>query len=120
MNTSTITFLLSRFMSRDRLLLTKYAICAVGLLVAPLGIVLVFSLVSPDALQAFLFSLGTILVLDCPLAISGWQGWSLLTYWSNKSTYLQGVFPLLEILVCLIAAALPLLGALWLFRHKDY
>lgn len=45
---------------------------------------------------------------------------ALPSYWSNQAAYFDASFPATNFLVCLIAAALPLLAALWLFRRKAY
>ncbi len=41
-------------------------------------------------------------------------------YWSSKDLYLGDSFAMVDFLVCLSAAALTLLAALWLFRRKAY
>jgi len=45
---------------------------------------------------------------------------TLWHYGSNTNTYLMGSFPLKVSLVCLVAAAVPLLVALVMFRTKAY
>lgn len=45
---------------------------------------------------------------------------ALPLYWSNTAAYFDASFPDINFLVCLAAAALPLLAALWLFRRKAY
>ena len=65
------------------------------------------------------------------------QGWyesfevyRITNYWSIVYPYENGIFddplasqqpdPMLSVLVCLIAAVLPLIAALWLFRRRSY
>lgn len=45
---------------------------------------------------------------------------SLQTYWTNNGLYTGETFAGMDILVCLIAAAVPFLAALWLFGRKNY
>jgi hypothetical protein len=51
---------------------------------------------------------------------------TLLTYWMPTRYYYfdpfhgSGGFAIINFVVCLIAAALPLLAALWLFNRKAY
>jgi ABC-2 type transport system permease protein len=153
----TIFFLLSKPVSRERILLTKYGVSmgilfavtltasitiegvgiALGhpqevlrLLVAtvllwlgalfPLGLSLFFSVVFPDIVRPLAFALVITVVLSLSAIFPNGQDWSLLRYWSSSDAYLGGGFPLKESLVCLVAAALPLLGALVVFRRKAY
>jgi ABC-2 type transport system permease protein len=153
----TIFFLLSKPVSRERILLTKYGV-STGLLFAvalvasiavesasialghpqdilhlliatvllwlgalfPLGLSLFFSIVSPDSVRPLVFALLIPVVLSLPAAFPHGQDWSLIRYWSSLNAYLGGGFPLTEYLVCLVAAALPLLAALVVFRKKVY
>lgn len=153
----TIFFLLSKPVSRERILLTKYGVSmgilfavtltasitiegvsiALGhpqdvlrLLVAtvllwlgalfPLGLSLLFSVVFPDIVRPLAFALVITAVLSLPAIFPNGQDWSLLRYWSSIDAYLGGSFPLKESIVCLVLAALPLLGALVVFRRKAY
>ena len=157
-NKGTIFFLLSKPVSRERILLTKYAVGA-GLLLAlsvisglaiviasiivghpqdllnlliatgllwltacfPLGLSLFFSIVSPDYIRAMIFSLLALAVIVLlPMILPNGLDWSLWHYWSNRSVYLAGGFPLKEYLVCLLTALVPLLAALAMFRRKAY
>lgn len=45
---------------------------------------------------------------------------SLPLYWSDRAAYFDASFPTTNFLVCLVAAVLPLLTALLLFRRKAY
>lgn len=45
---------------------------------------------------------------------------NLANYWTDASLYLGQGFAVTTFLVCLIAAAAPLLAALWMFRRKAY
>jgi ABC-2 type transport system permease protein len=176
----TIFLLLSRPMSRTRLLLTKYAIGAGTLLVAVvLGKILLlivaaargYPLGQMHVLEAVLsvvvlwlgvlFVLGTAIlvsiifrsvvtsivacaltlffVFTLPPIIAEFYPWGdtydpyelsvrlwVLTYWMPTYYYSPnpsngiGGFAFTSFLVCLIAAALPLLAALWIFRRKAY
>ncbi len=69
-----------------------------------------------------------------PMAQEGWyesfEVFRITRYWSFLDLYERGPFdeplaslqpdPMLSVLVCSVAAALPLLAALWLFRRKSY
>jgi ABC-2 type transport system permease protein len=154
----TLFFLLSKPVSRERIMLTKYGVsaglllvvsvlsgivvavtCAVlghpqnvlSLLIAtillwlatlfPLGVALCFSLISPDTLRATVFAALVVIVLTLlPLSLSGGLSWSLGHFWSNQQAYITGGFPLLEYLICLVTAAIPLLIALVVFRRRAY
>jgi ABC-2 type transport system permease protein len=153
----TIFFLLSKPVSRERVLLTKYGVSAgilfavallasiavegasialghpqevLRLLIAtvllwlgalfPLGLALLFSIISPDSIRPLVFALLITVALSLPAAFPNGADWSLIRYWSSQGAYLNGGFPLKEFLVCLVAAALPLLGALIVFRRKAY
>lgn len=48
------------------------------------------------------------------------SGLALQHYWTSESLYLGESFMPVSFLVCLIAAAVPLLIALWLFNRKAY
>ncbi len=153
----TIFFLLSKPVSRERILLTKYGVSmgflfvvsvigsisvegasiALGhpqdilhLLVAtvllwlgalfPLGLSLFFSTISPDSVRPLIFALLITVALALPATLPNGLDWSLWRYWSSLDAYLSGGLPLKEYLVCLVTAALPLLGALIVFRKKAY
>ncbi|MGI8910670.1 MAG: hypothetical protein ACR2JR_08995 [Rubrobacteraceae bacterium] len=48
-----------------------------------------------------------------------WQ-LTLTTHWTNGALYTGRYFPGVSFLVCLMAAVVPLLAALWLFNRKAY
>jgi ABC-2 type transport system permease protein len=154
----TIFVLLSRPLSRARLLLTKYAVGAAGLLAVTLTLTLALLIIAAAAGQpqqpggalvsALLLWLGSLFVLGlatlfsvvftnvlAPLALSlaltgllallptllGLpSGWSLPAYWSSLPAFLGQQWPLRELLVSVVAAALPLLLAYHLFRRRPY
>ncbi len=155
----TIFLLLSRPMSRDRILLTKYLVGAVVLLAMNViaGIVLLLGSaisghlqnvnVSGVTLSALLFWLGTLFVLGVstlfsvifndvlrPLALTvvvvlllslpGFfphgSDWVLPSYWSNLPAFLGQEFPTKALVVSLIAAAIPVLASVPLFRKQNY
>jgi hypothetical protein len=53
-------------------------------------------------------------------SIPGGPEWSLPTYWSNLELYAGMANPTKSIVVSIIAALIPLLIALLLFRRKAY
>ncbi len=155
-NKGSIFLLLSRPLSRTRVLFTKYATGAAVLLVISvvgtaamyittiitghpqnvggmllstlllwlsgmfaLSLATLFSVIFSDVLRP----LGLVLVILVLLGIPGFLGqpdWSLPNYWASSAAYLGQSFPLKELLVSLIAAALPLLVAVPLFRRQQY
>lgn len=156
-NKGTISFLLSKPVSRTRILLSKYAVCAVALLVIALcgslaleisglvvgylqnvwnllvatlllwlgslfvlGLALALSVLSSNVIWPILGACVLTLLLCVPMTMPNMQAWSLIHYWSNRSAYLNGSFPLKEYVVCLILATLPVLAALALFRRRVF
>lgn len=172
-----IFLLLSRPVSRTRLLLTKYAISAGVLLVAAvLGKVLLLTVaalrgyplgqmrITETMLSVLVLWLGVLFVLGTALLVSvifqsitasivacaltlffvfalpvvaagiypmGYASTlslrlELYTYWMpayyyySNDSYGVGGFTLTNFLVCLIAAVIPLLTALWLFQRKAF
>ena len=172
----TIFFLLSRPVSRDRVLLLKYAVAAALLLgiaalmgletlVIPalhgypqhiggvlfstlllwleelfvLGVALVYSIVFRDVLRPVLLALlttGIIIALpgyivflsQLPERLQGKilvigraeEMWQLPTYWSSLDAFAGNGFPVKALLISLVAAAIPLILALLLFRRRAY
>ena len=156
-NKGTIFYLLGKPISRDRVLLTKYAISALilfaitvlssvvllvtsaiagysqsigGVVIStlllwlgvlfPLGLALMFSVLFKDALWPLICALVITILLAIPGFFPNGGVWSLPGYWSSHAAYLGQVFPAKELIICLIAAALPLLLALILFRRQAY
>ena len=172
---NTILALLSRPVSRRRVLLTKYAVCAGILLFAAvcgggvlmvaagirgyplgelsvvgavlsvvllwvgslfvLGVALIFSVLTRNVLVGIVATLAALVLLS-PDQWTSFSFWSqfpvqglqdripdnltVFNYWSSKGLYLGQEIAFTNFLVCLIAAAVPLLLALWLFRQRDY
>jgi ABC-2 type transport system permease protein len=153
----TIFFLLSKPISRERVLLVKYAVSALillgvmvlssaALLVAAailgypqniggmavstlllwlgmlfvLGLALLFSVLFKDVLRPLIFALLIPLVLSIPGYIPGWGAWNLTGYWADFSAYLGQSFPTKAFIICLIAALVPLVAAIPLFRKQAY
>ena len=148
----TLFTLLARPLTRDRLLLTKYAVGA-GLLLALIVAATLMLLAAaalagqPQALGGALLSalllwlgtlfvfgvaaLGSVLVgnITLPLVIA-LVTVALLTllppplrlplYWTSLPTFTGEVFPARQLLINLIAAALPLIAALLIFRRQQY
>ena len=158
-NKGTIFFLLSRPLSRDRVLLTKYLVSALillgvmllsglailiaaasvghpqnvgGVLISTillwlgmlfvLGVALLFSVLFHDVLRPLIFSLLLTLLLSIPGLIPNatLNDWNLTFYWSNFAAYQGTMFPLKALLICLIAAIVPVALAIPLFRKQAY
>lgn len=156
-NKGTIFFLLSKPVSRVRVLLVKYAVSA-GLLLAMivvsgatllataaivghpqnlggvaistlllwlgtlfvLGLALLFSVLYKDVLRPLLFALLITVLTVIPSFIPGWSDWSLTNYWSSQAAYLGQEFPTRALIICLVAAIVPVLLAIPLFRQQEY
>ncbi len=155
----TIFFLLSKPVSRDRVLLTKYLVSAlillgvlllssVAILIAAaivghpqqvggvlistillwlgmlfvLGLALLFSVLFHDVLRPLIFSLLLTLLLSIPGLIPNatLNDWNLTFYWSNFAAYQGTIFPLKALIICLIAALVPVALAIPLFRTQAY
>ncbi len=158
-NKGTIFFLLSKPVSRDRVLLTKYLVSALillgvlllsgitiliaaaivghpqnvgGVLISTvllwlgmlfvLGLALLFSALFHDVLRPLIFSLLFTLLLSILGLIpnAALNGWNLTFYWSNFAAYQGTMFPLKALLICLIAAMVPVALAIPLFRKQAY
>ena len=155
---STVFVLLSRPLSRDRILLIKYAVGAAGLLAVILiltGALLIMTTAAGHPqhpggalLSALLLWLGSLFVLGLAtafsvvfgnvlvplalsLAVTGLlaflpallglpAGWSLPNAWGSFPAFLGRQWPLRELLVSAVAAAMPLVLALLLFRRRQY
>ena len=163
-SSGSIFLLLSRPLSRERILLTKYGTCAVLLLILccicgisalmigagagvaqpiggvfistlllwlgslfVLGLTLMYSVLIPSAIAAgalgffttYVVSLGPLFHQQNP-SLPGGLEWSLPTYWSNLDLYAGTINPTQSLMIAVIAALLPLLIALFLFRRKAY
>lgn len=158
-NKGTIFFLLSKPVSRDRVLLTKYLVSACillgvlllssaamliaaavvghpqnvgGVLISTLllwlgmlfvlGLALLFSVLFHDVLRPLIFALLLTLLLSIPGMIPNTtlNDWNLTSYWSNFATYQGTMFPLKALVICLIAAIVPVVLAIPLFRKQAY
>lgn len=158
-NKGTIFFLLSKPVSRNRVLLTKYVVSALlllgvillssitilvtaavaghpqqvgGVLISTillwlgmlfvLGLALLFSVLFHDVLRSLIFSLLLTLLLSVPGLIPNatLNDWNLTFYWSNFAAYQGAIFPLKALLICLIAAIVPIALAIPLFRKQAY
>jgi ABC-2 type transport system permease protein len=153
----TIFLLLGKPISRERALLTKYALSALilfavtvlssvaliitaaiagypqqlgGIMISTvllwlgvlfvLGLALLFSVLFKDVLRPLLCTLVITILAIIPGFFPNWGAWSLLGYWSSQAAYLGQSFPTKELIICLVAAALPLFLALILFRRQAY
>ncbi len=156
-NKGTIFYLLGKPISRERVLLTKYAVSALilfavtvlssvvllvtsaivgysqplgGVVIStlllwlgvlfPLGLSLMFSVLFKDALWPLICALTIIILTAIPGFFPNWGAWSLPGYWSSQAAYLGQAFPTREFIISLIAAVLPLILALILFRRQEY
>ena len=156
-NKGTIFFLLSKPVSRDRVLLTKYAVSALILLLVTLlgglallaaaaivghsqnaggvlistvllwlgmlfvlGLSMLFSVLFKDVLRPLVLALIIPVVLSIPGLIPNANTWNLTFYWSNFAAYQGTVFPLKELIICLVAAIVPVIIAIPLFRKQAY
>jgi ABC-type transport system involved in multi-copper enzyme maturation permease subunit len=153
----TIFLLLSRPLSRDNVLLTKYAVGAIvllamlvvdGLVLAVataiegdpqhlggiavsvllywlgtlfvLGISTLLSVVFNDVLRPLALTLGVVLLLSLPGLLPQFSEWVLPGYWSSLPAFLGQEFPLKALLVSAVAAAIPAILAVPLFRRQAY
>jgi ABC-type transport system involved in multi-copper enzyme maturation permease subunit len=156
-NKGTIFYLLGKPISRERVLLTKYAVSALilfavtvlssvvllvtsalvgysqpigGVVIStlllwlgvlfPLGLALMFSVLFKDALWPLICALTIIILTAIPGFFANWGAWSLPGYWSSQAAYLGQAFPAKEFIISLIAAVLPLILAIILFRRQEY
>lgn len=154
---STIFLLLSKPLSRERILLLKYGVSA-GMLLAVLvvgdlvllavtallghpqpllgnalstllfwlgtlsvlGVATLLSVVFNDVLRPVALALVVSVLLGLPGLLPGGENWNLPRYWASLPAYQGASFPTIELAVSLVAAVLPLAGALLLFRNKAY
>src|SRR5258708_33305869 len=90
-----------------------------GVLVV-LGLALLFAVLFTDVLRPLLCPLVITILAIVPGFFPNWGAWSLLGYWSSQAAYLGQSFPPKELIICLLAAALPLFLALILCRRQAY
>lgn len=156
-NKQTIFLLLSRPLSRDRILLTKYTVGAVILLglnilngiaiyvvsaasgraqdvggvamsvllfwlgtLCVFGIATLLSVVFNDVLRPLGIAVVILLVLNLPGLFPHGADWSIPSYWSSLPAFLGQEFPLKALIISVVAALVPLLLAVPLFRRQAY
>ncbi|HLW02218.1 MAG TPA: ABC transporter permease subunit [Ktedonobacterales bacterium] len=156
-NKGTIYFLLSKPVSRVRVLLVKYAVSAAlllaiivaasaallvtaaivghpqnvgGLAISTLllwlgtlfvlGLALLFSILFKDILRPLVLALILTILTAIPGFIPNWSDWSLPGYWSSQTAYLGQEFPTKALIICLIAAIVPVVVAIPLFQKQAY
>jgi ABC-2 type transport system permease protein len=85
-----------------------------------LGLAMLFSVLYRDILRPLLLALIITIVISIPGFIPGWSDWSLPGYWSSQAAYLGQEFPLKALIICLVAAAIPVIVAIPLFRRQAY
>jgi len=61
-----------------------------------------------------------LLVLSLPGLFPNGGNWVPPSYWASLPAFLGQEFPLKELVVSLIAAALPIVAAVPLFRKQEY
>jgi ABC-2 type transport system permease protein len=153
----TIFLLLSRPLSREQIILTKYGVGAVVLLAMGvlgglvvviaaaiaghpqnlggvavsvllywlgtlfvLGVATLFSIVFSDVLRPLALTVGVVIALSLPGLFPGGGDWVLPSYWSSLPAYLGQEFPRKALVVTLVAAVLPLLAIVPLFKRQAY
>jgi ABC-2 type transport system permease protein len=156
-NKQTIFLLLSRPLSRDRILLTKYAVGAIILLglnvlsglaifvvsalsgrpqdlggvavsvllfwlgtLCVFGIAALLSVVFNDVLRPLGLTVVILILLNLPGLFPHGSDWSIPSYWSNLPAFLGQEFPVKALVISLVAAVVPLLLAVPLFRRQAY
>ena len=85
-----------------------------------LGLALLFSILFKDVLWPLVFALMITILTSIPGLIPGWSDWSLPGYWSSQAAYLGQEFPAKALLICLVAAVVPLILAIPLFQKRAY
>ncbi len=85
-----------------------------------LGLTLLFSVLFHDVLRPLVLALIITVILSIPGLIPNANDWNLTFYWSNFAAYQGTVFPLKALIVCLVAAIVPLVLAIPLFRKQAY
>jgi len=153
----TIFLLLSRPLSREQIVLTKFGVGAALMLgmnvlvsvvlaiassitghpqnlggiaisallfwlgtVFVLGVAAVFSVVFSDVLRPLALAAGVLILLSLPAFFPHGGDWVLPTYWSSLPAFLGQEFPLKALVISLIAAAVPVVLAVPLFKRQQY
>ena len=153
----TIFLLLSRPLSRDRILLTKYGVGVVVLLgmnalagvvlavVAALaghpqdlggiaisvllfwlgatfvlGLSTFFSLFFSDVLRPIALTLAAVILMSLPGLFPKGADWVLPSYWASLPAFLGQEFPTKALIISIVAAVVPILVAVPIFRRQAY
>jgi ABC-2 type transport system permease protein len=85
-----------------------------------LGLATLFSVLFKDILRPLLFALIITVVASIPGFIPNWEDWCLTGYWSSQTAYLGQEFPLKALIICLVAAVIPVIVSIPLFRKQAY
>ena len=85
-----------------------------------LGLALLFSVLFKDILRPLVLSLIITVITVIPGFIPNWSDWSLPGYWSSQAAYLGQEFPTKALIICLIAAIVPVVIAIPLFQKQAY
>jgi hypothetical protein len=52
--------------------------------------------------------------------LPGWNDWNLTGYWVSPSAYFGQEFPTKALIICLVAAVIPVIAAIPLFHKQAY
>jgi ABC-type transport system involved in multi-copper enzyme maturation permease subunit len=85
-----------------------------------LGLATLLSVVCNDILRPVVLAIVITIAISIPGYFPNASAWSLPGYWSSQSAYLAGTFSAKALVICIIAAGVPLLIALPLFRSRAY
>jgi len=85
-----------------------------------LGLALLFSVLFRDVLRPLVAALLITVVISIPGIFPHGSDWNLTFYWANFAAYQGTTFPLKAVLICLIAAIVPVALAVPLFRRQAY
>lgn len=86
-----------------------------------LGLATLFSVVLSDPLRPLALTVLVLVLLSILPSLLGLSAaWVLPAYWTNLPAFLGQEFPVWPLVVGVIAAAVPLLAALLLFRRRQY
>jgi ABC-type transport system involved in multi-copper enzyme maturation permease subunit len=85
-----------------------------------LGLSTLFSVLFSDVLRPLALTVGVVLVLSLPGIFPNGGDWVLPGYWASLPAFLGQEFPLKALIISLVAAILPMLVAVPLFRRQAY
>src|SRR5207249_10788119 len=85
-----------------------------------LGVSSLFSVVFSDVLRPLALTVCVVLLLSMPGLFPHGGDWALPGYWTSLPAYLGQEFPAKALVVSLVAALVPVLAAVALFRRQAY